>query len=70
MRFRILKIICIFIGMADQNDDLFLASDFTERGSFTSEIEGAATDIDGNVYAVSFEYKETIGIAHGLSTNL
>ena len=35
--------------------------DFTAPGSFTEEIEGPAVDKNGNLFAVSFQYKETIG---------
>ena len=38
-----------------------MAKDFTESGSFTKEAEGPAVDKKGNLYAVSYEYKETIG---------
>ena len=38
-----------------------MAKTFIAERSFTEEIEGAAVDVFGNVYAVSFDYKETIG---------
>ena len=34
---------------------------FTQEGTFTPQIEGAAVDKNGNLYAVSFGQKETIG---------
>ena len=37
------------------------SSDFTSEDSFTSGIEGPATDKEGNVYAVNFERQGTIG---------
>ncbi|MBV6434141.1 MAG: Gluconolactonase [Bryobacteraceae bacterium] len=40
---------------------LFLATPFTAPHSFTAEIEGPACDRAGNVYAVSFARKPTIG---------
>ncbi|MBZ2179067.1 MAG: SMP-30/gluconolactonase/LRE family protein [Acidobacteria bacterium] len=40
---------------------LFVAAPFTAEGSFTGEIEGPAVDRAGNVYAVSFAKKNTIG---------
>jgi gluconolactonase len=40
---------------------LFVATPFTSPHSFTGEIEGPACDRAGNVYAVSFERKPTIG---------
>lgn len=36
--------------------------DFTAPGSFTAEVEGPAVDADGNLYAVSFARKPTVGI--------
>ena len=40
---------------------MFVATPFTSPHSFTGEIEGPACDRAGNVYAVSFERKPTIG---------
>jgi gluconolactonase len=40
---------------------LFTATQFTAPQSFTAQIEGPACDRAGNVYAVSFERKATIG---------
>lgn len=40
---------------------LFVATPFTEAHSFTSGIEGPACDGEGNIYAVSFARKPTIG---------
>jgi gluconolactonase len=40
---------------------LFIATPFTAPQSFTAQIEGPACDRAGNVYAVSFERKPTIG---------
>ena len=34
---------------------------FTAENTFTAEVEGPAVDADGFLYAVSFDYKETIG---------
>jgi sugar lactone lactonase YvrE len=42
-------------------EQLYVARPFTEKGSFTAEIEGPAVDRDGNIYAVSFARKPTIG---------
>ncbi len=39
----------------------FAATPFTEPHSFTGEIEGPACDREGNIYAVSFARKPTIG---------
>ena len=43
------------------NQQLFVASPLTEKGSFTSGIEGPACDRDGNIFAVNFERQHTIG---------
>lgn len=41
--------------------DLFIAAPLTAQNSFTPEIEGPACDRSGNIYAVSFGSKPTIG---------
>lgn len=40
---------------------LFTASPLTEKSSFTEGIEGPATDISGNIYAVNFKQQQTVG---------
>ncbi len=40
---------------------LFIATPFTPEHSFTSGVEGPATDKAGNVYAVSYQRTDTIG---------
>ncbi len=40
---------------------IIAATPFTEPHSFTKEIEGPASDRNGNIYAVSFARKSTIG---------
>lgn len=40
---------------------LFVSTPLTAPHSFTPEIEGPAVDREGNIYAVSFERKPTIG---------
>ena len=47
--------------MNAQTEKLFTAKLFTESGGFTSGIEGPAVDLKGNIYAVNFERKSTIG---------
>ncbi len=42
-------------------EGLFVATPLTAPGSFTAEIEGPACDRAGNIYAVSFARKPTIG---------
>ena len=50
-----------FLLISCQTEQLYLSQNFTEPGSFTSQAEGPAVDKEGNLYAVSFEYKETVG---------
>src|SRR3954467_9664070 len=49
----------LFFGMLAEV--LFVATQLTAPGSFTPEIEGPACDRAGNLYAVSFARKPTIG---------
>ncbi|MSV30214.1 MAG: SMP-30/gluconolactonase/LRE family protein, partial [Bryobacterales bacterium] len=42
-------------------EDLFVATPLTAVNSFTAEVEGPACDRAGNIFAVSFERKPTIG---------
>lgn len=44
-----------------QDSPLFVSAPLTAPHSFTPEIEGPAVDREGNIYAVSFERKPTIG---------
>lgn len=46
---------------AEKAEVLFVATPFTEEGSFTEGIEGPACDGKGNVYAVNFARQQTIG---------
>ena len=55
----LLTIMAALLGC--QSERLFESRNFTEIGSFTAEAEGPAVDKDGNLYAVSFHHKETIG---------
>jgi sugar lactone lactonase YvrE len=43
------------------SEELWQATPLTRAGSFTAEIEGPAVDRAGNLYAVSFASKPTIG---------
>lgn len=43
-------------------EKLFESVEFTYPNSFTHGVEGPATDIDGNIYAVNFSHEGTIGI--------
>lgn len=40
---------------------LYVSNTFTPQGGFTTGIEGPACDRDGNVYAVNYERRHTIG---------
>jgi sugar lactone lactonase YvrE len=42
--------------------NLYLVSDFTPDGEFTSGIEGPATDKKGNIYVVNYQKEGTIGM--------
>lgn len=42
-------------------ENLYSSSDFTTENQFTTGIEGPAVDAAGNIYAVNFEEKGTIG---------
>jgi sugar lactone lactonase YvrE len=42
-------------------EELFTSKVLTKPGGFTTDIEGPACDKDGNIYAVNFEKKGTIG---------
>lgn len=42
-------------------ENLYSSSDFTPENQFTTGIEGPAVDAVGNIYAVNFEEKGTIG---------
>lgn len=43
-------------------EDLFVATPLTAQRGFTAGIEGPAVDAAGNIYAVNFGRKQTIGI--------
>lgn len=49
------------LACADAADRLYEATPLTAVNSFTGEIEGPAVDGSGNIYAVSFARKPTIG---------
>jgi len=50
------------ISIAAAEEELYVSEVFTEAGGFPSGIEGPACDIDGNLYAVNYEKKGTIGM--------
>ena len=49
------------IGKTFDPDELFVATPWTKSGLFTAGIEGPACDREGNLYAVSFGDKRSIG---------
>ncbi|MBI4910334.1 MAG: SMP-30/gluconolactonase/LRE family protein [Acidobacteria bacterium] len=49
------------MATAVSGEELWKATPLTAPGSFTAEIEGPAVDRAGNIYAVSFARKPTIG---------
>lgn len=55
----ILFLLCLIAPLAAE--DLFVVSSHTKPGLFTRGIEGPACDAEGNLYAVSFGDKATIG---------
>jgi sugar lactone lactonase YvrE len=50
-----------FLGTSASPEQLFIARPLTAEHSFTPEIEGPACDRKGNIFAVSFARKPTIG---------
>lgn len=42
-------------------EELYVTTPLTEPGSFTPGVEGPATDLEGNFYAVNFGSQQTIG---------
>jgi sugar lactone lactonase YvrE len=66
MRFLSPLPLLLFLGAAvfaapETPEQLFTATPLTPEGSFTSGVEGPATDAAGNVYAVNFQQQHTIG---------
>lgn len=51
----------LFLALTTSCAQHLKSSDFTKEGSFTSGVEGPATDFEGNIYAVNFEEQGTIG---------
>lgn len=54
-------VLALGLAMFASSEKVFVAEPLTAAGSFTAEIEGPACDRDGNIYAVSFARKPTIG---------
>jgi gluconolactonase len=53
--------ILLVLSIASSDERLYEAKPLTAERSFTDEIEGPAVDGNGNIYAVSFARKPTIG---------
>ncbi|MDO8550739.1 MAG: SMP-30/gluconolactonase/LRE family protein [Ignavibacteria bacterium] len=51
----------IFTQTSFHQEELFISKVLTQPGGFTTGIEGPACDKDGNIYAVNFQKKGTIG---------
>ena len=67
----LLLALCAQLLLACKDVTYFEAKDFTADGLFTSGIEGPATDVNGNIYAVNFEKQGTIGIVtHDVKASL
>ncbi|HEX9741070.1 MAG TPA: SMP-30/gluconolactonase/LRE family protein [Ignavibacteriaceae bacterium] len=58
---KLLFLLIILNQLSFPQEELFISKVLTKPGEFTSGIEGPACDKDGNIYAVSFQKKETIG---------
>ncbi|MCD7975740.1 MAG: SMP-30/gluconolactonase/LRE family protein, partial [Tannerellaceae bacterium] len=57
--------ICLFIVFSCSSDDRKPETrDLLPEGTFTSGIEGPATDKQGNLYAVNYGQEGTIGVVH------
>ena len=61
--FMTLSCLILFIdqGKAQSDDSLFISKQFTAKGLFTDGIEGPAVDKFGNIYAVNYGERGTIG---------
>ncbi len=57
---RYVSLVALVIPMA-MGETLFVSTPLTAENSFTKEIEGPACDRQGNIYAVSFTRKPTVG---------
>jgi len=57
----ILLFMIIVCQISFPQEELFISKVLTQPGGFTPGIEGPACDKDGNIYAVNFQKKGTIG---------
>ncbi len=60
MKFTLFFNFCLFISLSSCNIEMS-SSDYTAPGTFTTGIEGPATDYLGNIYAVNYKNEGTIG---------
>lgn len=60
---QILVLLAGAVIAAADDKPLFIVTPLTEVGSFTTGVEGPACDANGNVYAVNFATRQTIGRA-------
>ena len=58
---QILVLLAGAVIAAADDKPLFIVTPLTEVGSFTTGVEGPACDANGNVYAVNFATRQTIG---------
>lgn len=61
MKFKVLILLTSLFDSTALADGLIDSSDFVAEGVFHSNIEGPATDQDGNLYAVNYGVEGTIG---------
>jgi len=55
------SIVAVWLVAGQPAEELFVAKPLTAAGSFTGGIEGPACDAEGNLFAVNFQRKGTIG---------
>lgn len=58
---KIITNLTLFLILTSSCAQHLTSSDFTKEESFTSGVEGPATDYEGNIYAVNYETQGTIG---------
>lgn len=65
LKITIIFLVCVmqssFLAKDVKDDSLFVSSQFTPKNSFPSGVEGPAVDGEGNIYAVNYNHKGTIG---------
>lgn len=61
IQFFTLMVAAVSCNLPEEHEELFTSKVFTPAHSFTAGVEGPATDKDGNLYAVNFSHKGSIG---------